>query len=335
MTPGLAAAGLTAFFYGITPVCARRAIRLLGYVKANLARLAVAVVVMGVLAFTVGRGVGDHYAMFAAAGALGFGVGGLAMFRALPLLGAPLASLVVETTAAFAAAFLALVWFADAITGREIAFSLVILAGVVLGLLPYVRGTHRPRVALGAALAVLAALAQAGSAVVSRRALLAIQQAENAAAGGQAPPVGRSIEHVATAAFDRLTGGVAVALAALVVVRLLAGRRAWAKAALAPAPGVVGGRGPRTELGPLGSRLPDRAWFWVGANALFGPILGVTAMVWALQTMQPGVVQAVAAMAPLIAIPFARWLEGYRPPAGYYPGAVIAVVGLAGLALSA
>ena len=37
MTPGLAAAGLTAFFYGITPVCARRAIRLLGYVKANLA----------------------------------------------------------------------------------------------------------------------------------------------------------------------------------------------------------------------------------------------------------------------------------------------------------
>ena len=291
---------------------------------------------MGVLAFTVGRGVGDHYAMFAAAGALEFGVGGLAMFRALPLLGAPLASLVVETTAAFAAAVLALVWFADALTGREVAFSLVILAGVVLGLLPYVRGTERPRVALGAALAVLAALAQAVSAVVSRRALLAIQQAENAAAGGQAPPVGRSLAQVSTAAFDRLTGGVAVALAALVVVSLLARhRRAWARAALAPAPGVVRGRGPRTELGRLGSRLPDRAWFWVGANALFGPILGVTAMVWALQTMQPGVVQAVAATAPLVAIPFARWLEGYRPPPGYYRGAVIAVVGLAGLALSA
>ena len=72
----------------------------------------------------------------------------------------------------------------------------------------------------------------------------------------------------------------------------------------------------------------------MGANALFGPILGVTAMVWALQSLQPGVAQAIAALAPLIAIPAARWLDGYRPPAGYAVGVLIAVVGLGGLALS-
>jgi drug/metabolite transporter (DMT)-like permease len=45
-------------------------------------------------------------------------------------------------------------------------------------------------------------------------------------------------------------------------------------------------------------------------------------------------VQSVAALAPLIAIPFARWLEGYRPPRRYWIGAVVAVAGLAGLALA-
>ena len=53
-----------------------------------------------------------------------------------------------------------------------------------------------------------------------------------------------------------------------------------------------------------------------------------------LQYLQPGVAQAIAALAPLIAIPSARWIEGYRPPARYAIGVLIAVLGLAGLALS-
>ncbi len=60
----------------------------------------------------------------------------------------------------------------------------------------------------------------------------------------------------------------------------------------------------------------------------------MTAMVWALQSLQPGVAQAVAATAPLVAIPCARWLEGYRPPPGYYAGALVAVGGLVALALA-
>ncbi|MCG2799404.1 MAG: DMT family transporter [Cellulomonas sp.] len=328
---GLVAAVVTALGYGITPVCARRAVRLLGFVRANAARLLVALVVLGAIAFATGRGLGTQLPAFVLAGAIGFGIGGLAMFRALPLLGAPLASLLVETLAAFTAAVLAWVWFADELTAPVIAASLVILVGVALGLAPYLRGAGRgPGVRLGVGLAVLAAVAQGGSAVISRRALLAIQKATPVPGGPS-----HSLAYVSSAAFDRLIGGFAVAVLVLIGVHLAARRGAAARQALVPAGAFAPAPVPaRSELGRFGSRLPDSPWFWVGANALFGPILGVTAMVWALQSLQPGVVQAVAAMAPLIAIPVARWLEGYRPPRAYYLGAVVAVAGLVALALA-
>ena len=37
------------------------------------------------------------------------------------------------------------------------------------------------------------------------------------------------------------------------------------------------------------------------------------------------------ATSPLIAVPFARWLQGHKPPRLYYLGAVIAIVGLIGI----
>ena len=337
---GVVPAVLAALFYGLTPACARRSIRLLGFARANLWRLVVAAAVVGALAFTLGRGLGDQAAAFVLAGAVGFGLGGFLMFRALPLLGAPLASLVVETTAALTAGVLAWVWFGDAVTLPVAASSLVILTGVVVGLAPYVSttaaapspgGTAHPRVRTGVAVAVCAALAQAVSAVLSRRALLATQQAENARSGA-GTRVGASFEHVFSAAFDRLLGGLLVAVVLLLLARLLARRVAWARASLTPA---AAGAEPGAVWTAPGTGLPlDRAWFWVGTNALFGPILGVTSMVWALQSLQPGVAQAVASLAPLIAIPAARWIEGYRPPRGYALGVLVAVGGLAGLALS-
>ncbi|NUU16926.1 EamA family transporter [Cellulomonas humilata] len=313
MTSGLAAALLAAIFYGVTPVCARRAIRLVGYVRANAGRLAVATAVMAVPAFALGRASADRSAMFAVAGVVGFGLGGLGVFRALSLVGAPLTSLVVETTAAVAAGVLAWVWFADALTPAEVVCGLVILGGVVLGLLPYVRGAGRaPRATLGVALAGAAGVAQAVAAVISRESLLALQKAS------PGTPVTGRFDVVSSAAFDRLVGGLVVALVALAVAGRVSARRDTPRPA---------------DLGPLGNVLPDRAAFWITANALLGPVLGVTSMVWALQTLQPGIAQAVAATAPLVAIPFARWLEGYRPPRGYYAGAVVAVAGLVALAL--
>jgi drug/metabolite transporter (DMT)-like permease len=275
--------------------------------------------------------------LLATAGAVGFGIGGIMMFRALPLLGAPLSSLMVETTGAIAATGLAWAWFDEALSKKEILFCFVILAGVVLGLLPYVRSTipKKTNIKLGITVALISGLAQAVSVVITRKAMLAMQKAEIAEAGdpASAVKVGKSFEHVISSAFDRLTGGVAVALLILVVVWAFSRKAAWARAALKPAVVAPGAKGSgMTDLGRLGNALPNRAWFWVGANSLFGPILGVTCMVWALQNLDAGIVQSVAALAPLIAIPFARWLEGYRPPSAYYIGAIVAVAGLVGLA---
>jgi drug/metabolite transporter (DMT)-like permease len=331
---GVIAAAVAALGYGIAPVCARRAIRLLGFVRANLWRLVTAAAVLGTIAFALGRGTGSEPVAFAFAGAVGFGIGGICMFRALPLLGAPLAALLVETGAALAAAALAWAWFRDPIAPLTGLLCLVIVAGVVLGLTPYIRSparttTQPARTLRGVTYVLVAALAQAVSAVVSRWALLAAQQAEPVPDGPA-----RNLAFVASAAFDRLLGGVAVALLILIATRALSLRSAAADLALRRGGGFAPGTVPtRDELGRAGRVLPDTGWFWVGANSLFGPVIGVTAMVWALQTLQPGVAQAIAATAPLIAIPVARWLEGYRPPPRYWVGAALAVGGLVALAL--
>ena len=336
---GVIAAAVAALGYGVAPVCARRAIRLLGFVRANLWRLVVAAAVLGTIAFALGRGTGSEPLAFAVAGAIGFGVGGICMFRALPLLGAPLASLLVETGAALAAAALAWTWFRDPIAPLTGVACLVVLAGVALGLAPYVRSTtrttarpartERARTRRGVAYVLVAALAQAVAAVVSRWALLAAQQADPVP-----PGPARNLAFVTSAAFDRLLGGVAVALLILLAARALSHRSAAADQALRRGGGFAPGTVPaRSELGRAGRVLPDTAWFWVGANSFFGPVVGVTAMVWALQTLQPGVAQAIAATAPLVAIPFARWLEGYRPPPRYWAGALLAVGGLVALTL--
>jgi drug/metabolite transporter (DMT)-like permease len=44
-------------------------------------------------------------------------------------------------------------------------------------------------------------------------------------------------------------------------------------------------------------------------------------------------VQPIVATSPLVTIPFAAWLEGSKPRASYYVGAVLAVGGVIGLYL--
>lgn len=303
---------LTALFFGITPVCARRAILLLGAARANLYRLLVALVVLGGWAFALGQGLGGPLRWFVAAGAVGFGLGGMAVFQALPRLGAPLASLIVEGLAAVSAALLAWLWLRDPIAPRALLSCGVVLFGVALGLWPYLRGGRpRPGAAAGALWAVLGALGQAVSLTLSRKALLGM------AAAQMAP-------HLPTAAFQRLLGGAGVAL-----LLLLLSSRGPLRGAAGPLPGMYA-----PEAGRSGATgWAGRAWFWVGLNALFGPVLGVTCMIWALTTLQPGLVQTIAATAPLVSVPFARWLEGHRPEALYYLGGGVALAGLAGLHL--
>jgi drug/metabolite transporter (DMT)-like permease len=305
------AAVFAALFSGVTPVVAGRAIRLIGFVRANVIRLSFAIVILGVWSFAFGQGLRGQTLLFVTAGAIGFGIGGLSLLAALPRLGAPLTSLVEETVAAPVAAVVAWLWYSDKLTNNQILFCGVILAGVVIGLLPYVRGanlkTVTPRaITLGIGLALLAALAQGISFAATRNGLLQMKAAHT-------PP------DVITVAFQRLIGGFLVALVIYIVARWV-WRRTWGFSA---ADGSI-----KSVLSSEGGKLTTRPLFWGSLNSVFGPILAVTGTVWAQQTMNAGQVQSIVAMAPLISVPFAFWLEGHKPPRLWYLGAAVAIVGL-------
>lgn len=323
---------VSALFFGVTPVAARRAIRLLGFVKANAWRLATALAVLGVSSLVLDQGFGEETRLLILAGVVGLGVGGVALFRALPLLGAPLASLVVETTAALVAGGAAWIWYRDQVSFESGVAAFVVIGGVVLALAPFVRhGGRPPRLTLGLGMAFLAATGQGLGLVITRKALLAMQErAEETGVSARS-----AVEQVVSAAFDRLVGGLGVALLAWLVVWVLSRWMRGARSVLSPAGGFAPGRDrEREDFGVVGSRLPDEAWFWVGVNALVGPVIGVTALVWALRTLQPGIAQTFTAMAALISIPVAHWLEGHEQPASYWVGASVSAAGLVGLILS-
>ena len=84
----------------------------------------------------------------------------------------------------------------------------------------------------------------------------------------------------------------------------------------------------RSVLSSEGGKLTARPLFWGSLNSLFGPILAVTGTVWAQQTMNAGMVQSIVAIAPMISVPFAFWLEGHKPPRIWYLGAAVAILGL-------
>ena len=114
-------------------------------------------------------------------------------------------------------------------------------------------------------------------------------------------------------AYQRLIGGFAAAIMIYLVTGRTIRMRASPVSAGAPFPA---------------SPLP--APVWVSPNALFGPILGVTCLMWAVSLVHnPGLVQTVAAIATLLSILPARLFEAARPGLSYYLGCCLALAGVA------
>lgn len=296
------AAFLTAFLFALTGVCAAQASRLLGAVRANAARLLVALCVLALWAHTMGDGWGGGAGpWFFLAGAVGFGLGGCCIFLALRRIGSTLTLLIVECLATLVAAAIGWLWLGAALGLREMFFAGLILTGILIGLLPApLPQLSRKLLVSGCLLAGAGAVFQAISFNVSRHAFLLLAEAE------------RSIDHF-SAAYQRLLGGAGIALVFLAVS--LARRPRGRPDALAPGP-----------VSPLPAPV------WVGLNALFGPILGVTAMLWAIRLVpNPGLVQAVVASATLFTLPAAHFLEGTRPGWNYFLGCALALAGIGGL----
>ncbi|MGC4074690.1 MAG: DMT family transporter [Nibricoccus sp.] len=318
---------LTTLLFSLSVIFANRSIAALGPMRANLGRLTLAVVVLGIFAHVFGHGLSSAgLPWFLLSGIIGMGLGDLALYGALPRLGSRLSLLMTQCLAAPIAALAEWLWLDVTLTPAQIAAGIIILAGVALALTP--RKTDLPnntsdtslpaatRIVpkitwLGLTFGLLSAAGQGLGAVMSRKANLAAQLAGEPT-GGLALGI--------TAAYQRILAGFVLTAAWFFIQHLLASR------ILSTIPA---GQRARTR-----SENPPRTWrsyLWIAPNAFSGAILGVSCYQWALATTPSGVVLPIVACTPLVIIPFSYWLEGERPTVRSLIGAVIAVGGVISL----
>lgn len=296
------AAFLTTIFFSLSAIFANRSIDVVGPVKANLGRLFVGLALLGLYAHGVGGGLGGAGRdWFLLSGLVGMGLGDLASFAALPLLGSRLTVLMVQCLAVPIAMITEWGWLGTALQADQISWSFVILAGVLVALLP--SKTNPPAVPvknLGYVFGFLAACGQGIGAVLSRKA-----NALTALAG-------EPIDGI-TAAYQRIVGGFIITLIYFAV------RPLFSKKPDAP------------------PSKPARSWrdyLWIPANALCGAVIGVSCYQWSLATTPSGIVLPIVATTPLVIVPLSYWLEGKKPTARSFMGGVIAVAGVIALTLA-
>jgi drug/metabolite transporter (DMT)-like permease len=298
------AAALATVLFCFSAIAATRSARLMGGTEANFWRLTLACFFLGLWAYTAGAGPGSAaFPLFWLSGLVGFGVGDVALFQALPRLGSRLTSLLVHCLAAPMAAAAEWAWLGTRLTWTETALSAVILGGVALALAPGER-LHLPRKVfwIGLASGILAALGQGMGAVISRRAFAV------AAAAGE------SLDGL-SAAFQRSLGGMLVAAVALLVVKRQHFLGRWDEP---PGAGFTQWRNKW-----------QGSWAWVALNALTGPFLGVGCFQWALKTTPSGIVLPIVATMPVVIIPLSVWYEKEKVSRRSLAGGMIAVAGVA------
>jgi drug/metabolite transporter (DMT)-like permease len=282
-------------------IFANRSIAAVGITRANLGRLLVALICLGAYAHTLGGGLGGAGRnWFMLSGLIGMGLGDLASFNALPVLGSRLAILMGQCLAVPIAIVAERLWIGTRLTAAQFLWGAVILAGVALAVMPTPKHPPRVRVRpIGFLWGFLAAAGQGLGAVVSRR------------AGDAAHQAGESIDGV-TAAYQRTIGGLAITAAFFIGRAMIRRHRAAEVAA------------PATARGCL----------WIAINALSGAIIGVSCYQWALATTPSGVVLPIVATTPLVIIPFSYLLEGERPSGRSLAGGAVAVAGAVALTLA-
>jgi drug/metabolite transporter (DMT)-like permease len=303
------AALLCTFLFSISTTCGHRSAKLIGGTEANFWRVTVATLLLSIWAYAFGIGVGGAaFPLFFLSGAVGIGIGDVALFQTLPRLGSRLTSLLVGCLSAPLAALIEWIWLGTTLSMAQILWGLLTVGGVGLALMPgeHVRRTRR-ELWVGTLFSVLASVCGAAGGVLSRKAY------EVAHATG---------EHLdgGNAGFQRVVGGVLLAGICLLVVK----RRAFKIQAHAP-----------HELVVATSKKKWRGvWPWILVNGLAGQTLGVSCMQWSLESTPAGIVFAILAITPIVIIPLAYVLEDERPTARSLVGGAIAVAGVIALALA-
>ncbi len=283
---------LAALLFAVSVICASRTARLLGPVTANFARLLLAVLVLGAWAHVWGSGlVGPGLPWFLLSGLIGFGIGDLGLFLALPRMGSRVTLTIMQCVSPACAAAMEWLWLGYGPGFKELLSGALILLGVAMALLP-TRGSAKVSRA-GLFWAAVGTFGQAGGAVISRKAVAVSEAAGLSIDGG-------------TAAYQRVLAGVIFAAIMFLLFRSKEHRQRLARAATTA----------------------TCQWGWVTANTLAGPVLGVACYQWALALQPTAIVLPIVALSSLIVIPLAWHMEGESPHARTLVGAVLAVAGV-------
>ncbi|MEP6669531.1 MAG: DMT family transporter [Chthoniobacter sp.] len=285
---------LTTIFFSLSVIFAARSARVLGGQTANLARICVATVLLAMWAHLFGQGLhGGGLPWFFVSGVIGFGLGDMSLFGALPRIGPRLAILITQCLAAPVAALVEWLWLGTNVRAVDLVCATIILAGVAIALAP----DHGMEVSkrtfwIGVLFGVGSALGQAGGAVLSRKANEAAALTGYVIDGG-------------TAAYQRVVGGLLMTIVGFLLIR-------------------------RTQP-KVDAPKPEDRWergsIFVLANALAGPTLGVGCYQLALRSTPSGIVLPIVATSPLVTIILSFFIDGTRPSRRAVLGGLLAVVG--------
>ena len=291
---------LTTFFFALSGVTGQRTAVRLGSLWGNFLRLLLAVSVLGIVVAvffpdTIRK---EPLLWFLFSGAIGFGLGDIALYLAYERIGSRLTILLNLCLAPLFAMSIEWMWLGNAMTSRTVLAAAVILSGVVLAIRP--KAGFRQKMeshghyGFGIAAAVVAGFGQGTGAVISRK------------ADAVARLSGLEINGI-SAAFQRGFAGLLVVGIVVLIIRL------W---------------GPQEMTSRWRSPFKNKVFPWLLGAALFGPVIGVSCFQWALQTKESGIVLAVTAMTPIVMMPLAAITEGDHPRKLAILGALVAVSGV-------
>jgi len=124
---------LTTVLWAISAVSANRMTRLIGGIEANFWRITLATLLLAVWAHGFGQGLsGQAFPYFLLSGFVGFGLGDLALYQALPRIGSRLSIMIVHCLATPFAAVTEWWWLGTSLGVIQIGCSATILLGVSL-----------------------------------------------------------------------------------------------------------------------------------------------------------------------------------------------------------
>ncbi len=260
----------------------------------------IALLLLGLWAHLFGAGLkGASLPWFIVSGVVGFGFGDIALFLALTRLGPRLTALLAQCLAAPFGALLEYIYLGTVVHAPQLFCGGIILFGVAIAIAPSKAkpagqsGQESLRSGpdwwLGTLFGALAALGQAGGAVLSRKAYEVAHIQAISIDGG-------------TAAYQRMIGGI-------VTAGLFYGVSYWLRK---PAP-------PQPRVNRTGG------WLWILLHASTGPTLGVGCYQLALSSTASGIVLPIVATTPVLTIPFAYLINKDKPTLRSILGGIIAV----------